>query len=156
MRKLEDLEFQDSLFDLMNKFRTFSFILKQKEKKNSCRRIQREPYFAPNLLPCFFYFTIEVNSFSRFSLRDANCAEYFAPTLFFLLFLPLLFPIYTALQIYTVKLQWKRDTCKKCTLYKYLPYTVQCKSQKILKSRLASRIFSQKMNGRIWFVCREE
>ena len=32
------------------------------------------------------------------------------------------------LQIYTVKLQWKRDTCKKCTLYKYLPYTVQCRS----------------------------
>ena len=38
-------------------------------------------------------------------------------------------PRYTsALQIYTVKLQWKRDTCKKCTLYKYLPYTVQCRS----------------------------
>ena len=34
----------------------------------------------------------------------------------------------TTLQIYTVKLQWKRDTCKKCTLYKYLPYTVQCRS----------------------------
>ena len=32
------------------------------------------------------------------------------------------------LQIYTVKLEWKRDTCKKCTLYKYLPYTVQCRS----------------------------
>ena len=28
-----------------------------------------------------------------------------------------------SMQIYTVKLQWKRDTCKKCTLYKYLPYT---------------------------------
>ena len=27
-----------------------------------------------------------------------------------------------------MKLQWKRDTCKKCTLYKYLPYTVQCRS----------------------------
>ena len=25
-------------------------------------------------------------------------------------------------------LQWKWDTCKKCTLYKYLPYTVQCRS----------------------------
>ena len=32
------------------------------------------------------------------------------------------------LQIYTVKLQWKWETCKKCTLYKYLPYTVQCRS----------------------------
>ena len=32
------------------------------------------------------------------------------------------------LQICTVKLQWKRVTCKKCTLYKYLPYTVQCRS----------------------------
>ena len=31
------------------------------------------------------------------------------------------------LQIYTVKLQWKRDTCKKCAL-QYLPYTVQCRS----------------------------
>jgi hypothetical protein len=34
---------------------------------------------------------------------------------------------YTA-NIYTVKLQLKRKTCKKCTLYKYLPYTVQCRS----------------------------
>ena len=32
------------------------------------------------------------------------------------------------LQIYTVKLQWKRDTSKKCTLYKYLPCTVQCRN----------------------------
>ena len=38
------------------------------------------------------------------------------------------FVISHALQIYTVKLQWKRDTCKKCTLYKYLPYTVQCRT----------------------------
>ena len=30
-----------------------------------------------------------------------------------------------ALQIYTVKLQWKLDTCKKCTLYKYLICYVQ-------------------------------
>ena len=28
----------------------------------------------------------------------------------------------------TTKIQWKLDTCKKCTLYKYLPYTVQCRS----------------------------
>ena len=34
----------------------------------------------------------------------------------------------TTLQIYTVKLQWKLDTFKKCTLCKYLPYTVQCRS----------------------------
>ena len=34
----------------------------------------------------------------------------------------------TALQINTVKLQWKRDTFKKCTLYKYLPYTDQFRS----------------------------
>ena len=27
-----------------------------------------------------------------------------------------------------MKLQWIRATCKKCTLYKYLPYTVQCRS----------------------------
>ena len=27
-----------------------------------------------------------------------------------------------------MKLQWKWDTCKKCTLYKYLPYIVQCRS----------------------------
>ena len=33
-----------------------------------------------------------------------------------------------SLQIYTVKLQWKRDTFKKCTLYKYLPFTVECRS----------------------------
>jgi hypothetical protein len=32
------------------------------------------------------------------------------------------------LQIYTVKLQWKLDTFKKCKLKKYLPYTVQCRS----------------------------
>ena len=30
------------------------------------------------------------------------------------------------------------------------------KGQKKSKSRLASRRFSQKTNGRIWFVCREE
>ena len=30
--------------------------------------------------------------------------------------------------MYTVKLQQKWDTCKKCTLYKYLPYTIQCRS----------------------------
>ena len=33
-----------------------------------------------------------------------------------------------ALQIYIVKLQWTQDTSLKCTLYKYLPYTVQCRS----------------------------
>ena len=33
-----------------------------------------------------------------------------------------------ALQIYTVKLQWQLDTIYKCTFYKYLPYTVQCRS----------------------------
>jgi hypothetical protein len=38
------------------------------------------------------------------------------------------FCMHITLQIYTVKLKWKRDTCKKCTLYKYLPYTVQCRS----------------------------
>ena len=27
-----------------------------------------------------------------------------------------------------MKFRWKRDTCKKCTLYKYLPYTVQSRS----------------------------
>ena len=32
------------------------------------------------------------------------------------------------LQIYAVKIQWKLDTCKKCTLYKYLPCTVQRRS----------------------------
>ena len=36
--------------------------------------------------------------------------------------------IQAALHLYTVKLQWKRDRCKKCTLYKYLPYTVQCRN----------------------------
>ena len=30
------------------------------------------------------------------------------------------------------------------------------KGQLISKSRLASRRFSKKTNGRIWFVCREE
>ena len=32
------------------------------------------------------------------------------------------------MQMYTVKLQGKQGTCKKCTLYKYLPYTVQCRN----------------------------
>ena len=27
-----------------------------------------------------------------------------------------------------MKLHWKRDTCEKCTLYKYLPNTVQCRN----------------------------
>ena len=31
-----------------------------------------------------------------------------------------------------------------------------CKGQLISKSRLASRRFSQKLNGRIWFVCSKE
>ena len=31
------------------------------------------------------------------------------------------------MSIYNI-LHWKRDTFKKCTLYKYLPYTVQCRS----------------------------
>ena len=30
--------------------------------------------------------------------------------------------------LYPVKIQWKLDTCKKCTLYKYLPCTVQRRS----------------------------
>ena len=43
--------------------------------------------------------------------------------------------------IYTVKLQWKRDTCKKCTLYKYLPYTVQCRSYSKKNCKSALHLF---------------
>ena len=31
-------------------------------------------------------------------------------------------------QLHCKYIQWKRDTCKKCTIYKYLQYTVQCRS----------------------------
>ena len=36
--------------------------------------------------------------------------------------------VFSALQICTVKLQWKQNTFKKCTFYKYLPSTVQCRT----------------------------
>ena len=49
----------------------------------------------------------------------------------------------STLQIYTVKLQWKRDTCKKCTLYKYRPITNERENvySKILLMKSSKKLF---------------
>ena len=40
-------------------------------------------------------------------------------------------------------LHWKRDTFKKCTLYKYLPYKVQWRSSTVLGAGIKCKQYSE-------------